>query len=70
MMESTSKPLTNLEVKLSDENGNAINLASIVAYHLKRTGNREYAKEVQKKVFECESYDSVLNMLQTYVKVY
>lgn len=62
-------PKTDIHVQLTGENGNSLNLTSIVSHALRSGGYPDLAKEVQSRVFKCESYDAVLLMLQEYVEV-
>lgn len=60
---------TDLTVELIGEDGNIFNLTSIVTRELKRNGYREYAKELQERLFEQKSYDDALNLIGEYVEI-
>lgn len=63
------QPKTDLIVELIGEDGNIFNLTSIVTRELKRHGYREYAKELQERLFEQESYNDALNLISEYVEI-
>lgn len=60
---------TDLTVELIGEDGNIFNLTSIVTRELRRNGYREYAKELQERLFEQKSYDDALNLIGEYVEI-
>lgn len=60
---------TDLTVNLIGEDGNIFNLAGIVAKELKRAGHRDLAKELQERLFEQDSYNDALNLIDEYVEI-
>jgi hypothetical protein len=54
--------------KLVGEDGNVFNIIGLVSKSLKKDGQRERAKEWQKKAIQCCSYDEVLQLLHDYVE--
>lgn len=58
---------TGLEAQVTGEDGNVFNLAGIVADVLRRNGFPEYAKEVSKRLWACNSYEEALKMMGEYV---
>jgi len=59
----------DVTVKLTGEDGNAFSIISRVSNGLRRAGYRDSAEEVKRKLFECQDYDSVLQMTMEYVEV-
>jgi len=55
--------------KLTGEDGNVFNIIGLVSKALKKAGQREKAKEFQKRATSSKSYDEVLNMTHEYVEV-
>ena len=60
---------TDLKVQLIGEDGNIFNLCGIVTKELKNNSYRDYAKELPPQIFECESYDKALAILDKYVEL-
>lgn len=58
-----------IEVKLIGEDGNIFNLLSLASRALKREGQNEEAKEMEKRVFESESYEQALRIIGEYVEI-
>lgn len=63
------EPKTDIEVQLIGQDGNAFNLVGITANELRRNGHDDYADELWSKLNDCESYDAVLQLIQSYVYV-
>jgi hypothetical protein len=55
------------KVKLVGEDGNVFNLLGICVRALKKVGQHEEAKELQKRVFGCGSYDEALVIMMEYI---
>lgn len=68
-MQTTIKRKTDLTVKVIGEDSNIFNLLGIVTKELKRNDYRELAKELPPQIFECESYDKALAILDEYVEL-
>lgn len=68
-MQTTIKRKTDLTVKVIGEDSNIFNLLGIVTKELKRNGYRELAKELPPQIFESESYDKALAILDKYVEL-
>jgi len=68
-LERLPKLFDKPEVELIGEDGNVFNLIGIVAKALKNAGYKEYAKEMQERAMNCESYDDVLNLFSEYVHI-
>lgn len=68
-MQTTTKRLTDLQVKVIGEDSNIFNLLGLVTKELKRNGYREFAKELPPQIFECNSYDQALAILDKYVEL-
>lgn len=60
---------TNLQVKVVGEDSNIFNLLGVVTKELKRNGYRDLAKDLPPQIFECESYDKALTILDRYVEL-
>lgn len=65
----TTKRLTDLQVKVIGEDSNIFNLLGLVTKELKRNGYRDLAKELPPQIFECDSYDKALTILDRYVEL-
>lgn len=65
----TMERLTDLQVKVIGEDSNIFNLLGLVTRELKRNGYRELAKELPPQIFECNSYDKALTILDRYVEL-
>jgi hypothetical protein len=63
---NTNKP----RCKLIGKDGNVFNLIGLAAKTLEKAGLREEAKDLQVKVFDCDSYDSALRLIGQYVEIY
>ncbi len=61
-MQTTNKPV----VRITGQNGNTLNLASICAIALKRNGMRKEADELSSRVFDCKSQDEAIKMFAEY----
>lgn len=61
--------LTNLKVTVIGEDSNIFNLLGLVTKELKRNGYRDLAKELPKQIFDCDSYDKALMILDKYVEL-
>lgn len=68
-MQTTTKRLTDLQVKVIGEDSNIFNLLGLVTKELKRNGYRDLAKELPPQIFECDSYDKALTILDRYVEL-
>lgn len=55
--------------KLIGTDGNVFALAGRVQKTLRKAGQGELAKEFQKKLFECPSYDAALALMSEYVEI-
>jgi len=64
-MTNVNKP----KVKLTGEDGNVFNLVGICSRALKNAGQKENAKEMQKKIFSCGSYSEALAIMSEYCEV-
>ena len=60
---------TDLKVTVIGEDSNIFNLLGIVTKELKRNGYRDLAKELPPQIFECNSYDQALAILDKYVEL-
>ena len=60
---------TNLQVKVVGEDSNIFNLLGVVTKELKRNGYRDLAKDLPPQIFECNSYDKALTILDRYVEL-
>lgn len=56
--------------KFSGENDNIFNLLAIASKVLNENERREQAEEMQKRVFECESYQEAIKIIGEYVEIY
>lgn len=65
----TIERLTDLQVKVIGEDSNIFNLLGLVTKELKRNGYRDFAKELPPQIFESESYDKALTILDRYVEL-
>lgn len=65
----TMERFTNLQVKVVGEDSNIFNLLGLVTKELKRNGYRDLAKELPPQIFDCESYDKALTILDRYVEL-
>lgn len=61
--------LTNLKVTVIGEDSNIFHLLGLVTKELKRNGYRDLAKDLPPQIFECESYDKALAILDRYVEL-
>lgn len=68
-MQTTTKRFTDLQVKVIGEDSNIFNLLGLVTRELKRNGYRDLAKELPPQIFECDSYDKALTILDRYVEL-
>lgn len=68
-MQTTIKRKTDLQVTVIGEDSNIFNLLGLVTKELKRNGYRELAKELPPLVFETNSYDQALAILDKYVEL-
>ena len=57
------------KVKLIGENGNIFNLMGIASSALRKAGLKDEATAMMDKVFDCDSYDMALLVIQEYVEV-
>lgn len=65
----TIERLTDLQVKVIGEDSNIFNLLGLVTKELKRNGYRKLAKDLPPQIFESESYDKALTILDRYVEL-
>ena len=65
----TMERFTNLQVKDVGEDSNIFNLLGLVTKELKRNSYRDLAKELPPQIFECETYDKALTILDRYVEL-
>jgi hypothetical protein len=63
-MDNKPKP----EVQLIGQDGNVFNLLGICVKALKKAGQLEEAQELQKRVWECGSYNEALSIMLEYVE--
>lgn len=68
-MQTTIERFTDLQVKVIGEDSNIFNLLGLVTKELKRNGYRDLAKELPPQIFECNSYDQALTILDKYVEL-
>lgn len=68
-MQTTTKRFTDLQVKVIGEDSNIFNLLGLVTKELKRNGYRDLAKELPPQIFETNSYDQALAILDKYVEL-
>lgn len=68
-MQTTTKRLTDLQVKVIGEDSNIFNLLGLVTKELKRNGYRDLAKELPPQIFDCKSYDKAIAILDKYVEL-
>ena len=61
-------PNSKPQAKVIGENGNVFVTLGISSKALERNDQRDKAKEMRKRVFESDSYESALNIMQEYVK--
>lgn len=57
------------DCKLIGEDGNVFNLMGIASKTLKRNGMQDKAKEMNDRIFDCESYDEALSIIGEYVNI-
>ena len=67
-MEST-KPKTDVTVKLVGEDGNVFAIIARVSKALKKAGHPDLADEFMTKAFSADDYDHVLRITTEYVEV-
>jgi hypothetical protein len=56
------------KVQLVGQDGNVFNLLGICVRALKKAGQHEKVQELQKRVWECGSYDEALSTMLEYVE--
>ena len=61
----TAKP----KCKLVGTDGNVFALAGKVSRALKQAGQSDKAKELQKKLFQCDSYGRAIVLMSEYVEI-
>lgn len=59
----------DVKVKLSGQDGNTGAIMGRVTTALARAGHGEFADEFRAAVFDCESYDAVLQLVMRWVDV-
>lgn len=57
------------DCKLIGEDGNVFNLMGIASKTLKRNGMQDEAKEMNSRIFDCESYNEALSIIGEYVNI-
>ncbi len=61
-MPLTTKPV----VRITGQNGNTLNLASLCTIALQRNGMRKEADELSSRVFDCKSQEDAIKMFGEY----
>jgi hypothetical protein len=59
---------TKPQVQLVGQDGNVFNLLNICVRALKKAGQYEESQELQKRVWECGSYEKALSIMLEYVE--
>lgn len=64
-MSNIKKP----KVKLTGKDSNIFNLFAVCSRALRSAGHQEKIKEMQNKIFECESYSEALSIMEEYCEI-
>ena len=65
-MTTTEKP----KAKVIGKDGNVFNLIAICSQALIKAKQGEKAKEMQERIFKCDSYEQALRIMGEYCKLY
>jgi hypothetical protein len=67
--DSTDIKFPDIEVQLSNSDGNVFSIIGTVSMALKRAGHKEAAKEFSAAALKCRSYDEVLALCMRTVEI-